>query len=69
MQDPEAEDHIEALTGVHERQRVAVLHTRAQQLGDRTEALAAFELDPQRALTQATYCSLSTATTRATPGV
>ena len=52
VQDPEAEDHVEALTGVHERERVAahVLHARAQELGDRAEALAAFELDPPACL-------------------
>jgi hypothetical protein len=69
MEDPEAHDHVEALTAGHQPHCVAahVLDARVQQRGDRAKTLTPLQLDPQRALTQATYCSLSTATTRAAP--
>jgi uncharacterized protein with GYD domain len=52
VHDPEAEDHVEALGAVGERERVAahVLHPCPQQLTDRVKALAALQRDPPAGL-------------------
>jgi hypothetical protein len=52
VQDPEAEHNVEPLRGIVQRKGVApaVLHARAEQVGDRREALASLQLDrPARA--------------------
>ena len=69
MQDPEAQDQVEAFPQAPDVERVhpLVVNVRAEDAGNRVEAGTAGQGNVEPALTQSTYCSLSTATTRRAP--